>query len=138
MWSVEIVCICGNPANPDNTLIGCANEGCGKWLHDECLKHDALSKTFKRLGKDKPHTKTSDRKRNDKDEEQANRPLSPTESGAAESAMHSIDVKANGDGEAEQDVVQVNDNVDVRRSEDDDAQAASEERLPSSESHTKD
>jgi len=114
--SVEIVCKCGNPANPDKTLIGCANETCKKWLHDECLKHEALMKTFERLGRTKPHIK--DKSKDPKTPEEAARPLSPTETGAAVSARHSIDVRANGDGGR---------SVDVRSLDEDEGRAGSYE-----------
>ena len=113
---MEIVCKCGNPANPDKTLIGCANETCKKWLHDECLKHEALMKTYERLGRTTPHVK--DKSKDPQTPEEAMRPLSPTETGAAVSAQHSIDVRANGDGGG---------SVDVRTTDDDDDAAGGSE-----------
>lgn len=120
--TVESLCKCGNPGNPDKTLIGCSNEDCRKWLHEECLKHDALTKTYERLGKDLPH-KPAESIKEDKDKEEAKRPLSPTETGTAVVAEHSIDVKADGEGEG--DSVKVNDNVDVKRLDEDEAAASS-------------
>ncbi|KAI1142869.1 hypothetical protein F5Y05DRAFT_134450 [Hypoxylon sp. FL0543] len=89
--SAELRCKCNRPENPDKRLFGCSNEDCRKWLHDECLIHEALLKTFKRLGTDKPH-KPTPVKQEDAGED-AKRPLSPSESGAAQTAEQSIDVK---------------------------------------------
>lgn len=93
--SVERVCKCGQPANPDKTLIGCSNTkgDCGKWLHSDCLIHDALMKVYQRLGKTKPHVPPTTLK-DEKDSDEAKRPLSPKESGGAVSAQQSIDVKS--------------------------------------------
>ena len=91
---VELVCKCEQPANPDKTLIGCSNfkNNCGKWLHLDCLKHDALIKVYERLSKDKPHVALKSAL---KDEKNGNtkRPLSPKESGGAASAQQSINAK---------------------------------------------
>ncbi|KAI0483352.1 hypothetical protein GGR56DRAFT_239186 [Xylariaceae sp. FL0804] len=88
--SAEPRCKCNRPENPDKRLIGCTNDDCKKWLHDDCLIEEALLKTYARLGTDKPHkpvlTKNGDGG--------AQRPLSPSESGAAPTAEPSIDVKA--------------------------------------------
>ncbi|KAL8366205.1 hypothetical protein RB595_004796 [Gaeumannomyces hyphopodioides] len=93
--SVELVCKCGQPANPDKTLIGCSNfkNNCGKWLHLDCLEHDALMKVYERLGKDKPHVASESALKNEKDGD-TKRPLSPKESGGAASAQQSINVKS--------------------------------------------
>lgn len=91
--TVETVCKCGQPANPDNILIGCSKENCGKWLHQDCLIHEALLKTYERLGTEKPHMPVKS------ETEEGQRPLSPTEPGAAASAQQSIDVKAEGVGD---------------------------------------
>ena len=48
--------------------------------------------TFKRLGKDKPH-KSAPIKEEQEDADGPKRPLSPSESGAAQTAQQSIDVK---------------------------------------------
>lgn len=85
------MCRCQLPGNPDKTLIGCTTEPCKQWLHEECIKHDALLAAYKRLGTDKPHQ--SKPAKVEKDE--GTRPLSPTEPGAAASAQQSIDVKQN-------------------------------------------
>ncbi|KAI0873019.1 hypothetical protein GGS24DRAFT_409439 [Hypoxylon argillaceum] len=83
-------CKCNRPENPDHQLINCTNTDCRKWLHDDCIVHDALMKTFSRLGADKPHKPV--RMKNE-DLGSATRPLSPSESGAAQTAQQSIDVK---------------------------------------------
>lgn len=109
-------------------MIGCTSDNCHQWLHEECIKHDALLRTFKRLGKDKPHVSEAAKAQK---EEQATRPLSPTEPGAAQSAQQSIDVKA-GSGSA--DSVKADDNVDVKPGDDaapeDDQDAASSSKTP--------
>ncbi|KAI2615604.1 hypothetical protein GGR54DRAFT_258205 [Hypoxylon sp. NC1633] len=89
--SAELRCKCNRPENPDKRLFGCSNEDCKKWLHDECLIHDALMKTYKRLGTDKPHKSTPVKEEHGS--EAAKRPLSPSETGAAQTAEQSIDVK---------------------------------------------
>ncbi|KAI1461716.1 hypothetical protein F4805DRAFT_242369 [Annulohypoxylon moriforme] len=88
--SAELRCKCNQPENPDKRLFGCSNDDCRKWLHDDCLIHDALLRTYKRLGRDKPH-KPSPIK--EEDGEGTKRPLSPSETGAAQTAEQSIDVK---------------------------------------------
>ncbi|KAI1390088.1 uncharacterized protein F4822DRAFT_437131 [Hypoxylon trugodes] len=90
--SAELRCKCNRPENPDKSLIGCSNDNCKKWLHDECLIHDALLKTYDRLGIDKPYMPTPVKK--EEAEQSAKRPLSPSETGAAQTAEQSIDVKA--------------------------------------------
>ncbi|KAI0848933.1 hypothetical protein F5Y00DRAFT_78374 [Daldinia vernicosa] len=89
--SAELRCKCNRPENPDKRLFGCSNEECKKWLHDECLIHEALLKTYKRLGTDKPHKPTPVKE--EEAGEAAKRPLSPSETGAAQTAEQSIDVK---------------------------------------------
>lgn len=84
--SVETICKCGQPVNPDKTLIGCSKGNCGKWLHQDCIIHDALMKTWERLGSQKPHIV--------KEEEEARQP-SPTERNVA-AVPQSVDVKADG------------------------------------------
>ncbi|XDG07045.1 hypothetical protein ABKA04_006660 [Annulohypoxylon sp. FPYF3050] len=88
--SAELRCKCNRPENPDKRLFGCSNDDCRKWLHDDCLIHEALLKTYQRLGTDKPH-KPSPIK--EEEGEGAKRPLSPSETGAAQTAEQSIDVK---------------------------------------------
>lgn len=123
--SVEMLCKCSLPGNPDKTLIGCTTEPCKTWLHEECIKHDALLETFKRLGTDKPHR--SDPAKADKAGAEGKRPLSPTtETGAAVSAQQSIDVKQATDAVH----VGNNGNVEVKGPEDEDASAAPEDKTP--------
>ncbi|KAI0460047.1 hypothetical protein F5B21DRAFT_453024 [Xylaria acuta] len=83
-------CKCNRPENPDKQLINCTNPECRKWLHDDCLIHEALMKTFARLGTDKPHKPARVKT---EEPEGGQRPLSPSESGAAQTAQQSIDVK---------------------------------------------
>ncbi|KAI4861776.1 hypothetical protein F4820DRAFT_460704 [Hypoxylon rubiginosum] len=89
--SAELRCQCNRPENPDKRLFGCSNEDCKRWLHDECLIHEALLKTYKRLGTDKPHKSAPVKE--EEGGEGAKRPLSPSESGAAQTTEQSIDVK---------------------------------------------
>lgn len=79
------------PENPDKKLIGCTNEDCRKWLHDDCLVHEALLRTFERLGTDKPHKLNP--LKEEQETEGGKRPLSPSESGVAQTTEQSIDVK---------------------------------------------
>ncbi|KAK0631882.1 hypothetical protein B0T14DRAFT_14315 [Immersiella caudata] len=132
--TVELVCSCNTPAHPDNLLVGCTSESCKKWMHDQCIKDEALRKTYARLGTDKPHINPDAKDAKNTDE--ARRPLSPTETGAAVSA-HSIDVKADGESDSVQ--VSTKDNVDVKQSEDEDAPGAPEDSIaePSVEPQTK-
>ncbi|KAM6513422.1 hypothetical protein FALCPG4_015845 [Fusarium falciforme] len=76
--SVDLMCKCQTPANPDKMVIGCVNEECGKWLHRECLTHEILMQVYERLGTDKPH-RTERTIVKEKTNEEAMRPLSPTE-----------------------------------------------------------
>ncbi|ORY66187.1 uncharacterized protein BCR38DRAFT_338987 [Pseudomassariella vexata] len=93
--SVELRCKCNRPENPDKILVGCTNDYCKKWLHDDCLVHGALLDTYKRLGADKPH-KPSVVKEEEGDGPK--RPLSPSESGAGQTTQQSIDVKPEEQG----------------------------------------
>lgn len=90
--SVELICKCETPANPDKTLIGCTNSQCGKWMYHDCLMHDALLRVYERLGTDQPH-KIEQPIKKEKDEEIAARPLSPNEAGEADT-QPTIDVRA--------------------------------------------
>ncbi|KAJ9419703.1 hypothetical protein FOXG_07017 [Fusarium oxysporum f. sp. lycopersici 4287] len=76
--SVELICKCQTPANPDKTLIGCTSSECGKWMHLECMAHDILMQVYERLGKDKPHQIEGSSVEEEKPEE-ATRPLSPND-----------------------------------------------------------
>ncbi|KAF7552190.1 hypothetical protein G7046_g7491 [Stylonectria norvegica] len=89
--SVDLMCKCQTPANPDKTLIGCTNSECGKWMHSECLEHDVLLKVFNRLGTDKRHVLEPAGK-GDKKEDGMTRPLSPTEAKEQET-QPTIDVR---------------------------------------------
>ncbi|KAK4157833.1 hypothetical protein C8A00DRAFT_39842 [Chaetomidium leptoderma] len=127
--SVELVCSCNTPGNPDKLLIGCTTEACKKWMHEQCILDDALKTTYKRLGSDKPHVSAVATKKEENGDE-GKRPLSPSETGAEGSAEQSIDVKAEA---APSDAVHVGtkDNVEVRQAADDeDAQAAPEDSIP--------
>lgn len=42
------------PAHPDKMLIRCSSAQCGKWMHDDCLRRDALMRVYERLGKKTP------------------------------------------------------------------------------------
>ncbi|KAK3341102.1 hypothetical protein B0T25DRAFT_330612 [Lasiosphaeria hispida] len=134
--TVELVCSCNTPAHPDNLLVGCTTETCKRWMHEQCIKDEALKVTYEQLGTDKPH-RSPDSTKDSKNEDEAKRPLSPTETGAAVSAQHSIDVKADG----EPDTVHINtkDNVEVKQSEDEDAPGAPEDSIaePSVEPQSK-
>lgn len=79
-------------------LVGCGDDNCAKWIHEECLKHYALMRVFDRLGHDKPHIAVkpapADVVKSETGTDDVKEPLSPRESGGAASAQHSIDVKA--------------------------------------------
>ncbi|KAK3905262.1 hypothetical protein C8A05DRAFT_30902 [Staphylotrichum tortipilum] len=124
--SVELVCSCNTPGNPDKLLIGCTTESCKKWMHEHCVVEEALKAAYKRLGTDKPHLPAVTTKK-EEDGDEGTRPLSPTETGVEGSTEHSIDVKA----ESGSFDVGTRDNVEARQSADDeDAQAAPEDSLP--------
>jgi len=117
-----MVCVCNTPANPDKKLLGCTDEACKKWMHEQCVLDDILKKTYSRLGTDKPHLPPeSTETKKGEDDAEGKRPLSPTEPGTAVSAQHSIDVKS---GES---AINGSDNVDVKQADDDDAHAAPED-----------
>lgn len=112
--SVDLVCSCNTPANPDKQLLGCTSEECKKWMHEQCVIDDALQSVYARLGTDKPHLPPESAKNEVSAEKEGKRPLSPTETGgAAAEAQHSIDVKS--DGEA----LNGNGNVEVKPQEED-------------------
>ena len=59
--SAQPRCSCLRPENPDKTLLQCPNVTCHTWLHDECLAHAALMRTWESLGPDKPrHARAAD------------------------------------------------------------------------------
>ncbi|KAF3762359.1 hypothetical protein M406DRAFT_294033 [Cryphonectria parasitica EP155] len=106
---VDRVCRCNEPGNPDKVLIGCPNESCKKWLHEECLKHEILMRVWEQLGTDRPHKASG--VKTEKEEEEAKRPLSPVEPGSATVATElPIQVKTDGEG----DTVKASDTVDVK------------------------
>ncbi|KAG7421694.1 hypothetical protein DER46DRAFT_48417 [Fusarium sp. MPI-SDFR-AT-0072] len=90
--SVELMCKCQTPANPDKTLIGCTSPSCGKWMHHECMAHEILLQVYERLGTDKPHRTEGSAVKEEKPEE-ATRPLSPTDAGEKET-QPTIDVRS--------------------------------------------
>ncbi|CAK7201060.1 hypothetical protein SEUCBS139899_003761 [Sporothrix eucalyptigena] len=125
--SIDTVCDCNQPANPDKLLVGCGDPSCGKWIHEECLKHYALMNVYDRLGHDKPHIKAktdvvAGGVKSETGSDDVKEPLSPRESGGAASAQHSIDVKA--------------DTVEVQgASDDDDADSSSAKGGPRTNGH---
>lgn len=93
-------------------MIGCSADECKKWLHEECLKHDILTRVFEELGTDKPH-KASGAGVKEEKEDEVKRPLSPVEPGSGTVATElPIQVKTDGEGESE--VKAANDSVDVK------------------------
>ncbi len=92
---MEAICRCGQPANPDKTLLGCTSPDCGKWLHLECLIDEALTKTYERLGKDTPHKSATSPTKHLKEEDGVKRPLSPKEP-VAGATQQTIDVNSDG------------------------------------------
>ncbi|KEY72676.1 hypothetical protein S7711_10231 [Stachybotrys chartarum IBT 7711] len=91
--SVELICKCEMPANPDKTLIGCTNPACGKWLHYECLLDDVLTCVHERLGQGTPHiTKQTGAQKEDKDAVWATQASSPMEA-KQEATQPIIDVR---------------------------------------------
>ncbi|KAM5356195.1 hypothetical protein ACJ41O_002841 [Fusarium nematophilum] len=91
--SVDLMCKCQTPANPDKTLIGCTSSECGKWMHRECLSHEVLMQVYERLGTDKPHRTEGTIVKEEKASEEATRPLSPTEAEEKET-QPTIDVRS--------------------------------------------
>jgi hypothetical protein len=117
-------------------MVGCTSDPCHKWMHEQCIKDDALKATFERLGTTKPHQSPNAVKQ-EKDDEEAKRPLSPTETGAGMSTQPSIDVKSSGDA-GPTDGIQVNaDNVEVKQADDEDAMTAPEDG-PAQSTNTQD
>lgn len=55
-------CVCSGFTNPDKLLVKCANPECGRWLHEDCIREDALRRTYVRLigeiSEDEPSTET--------------------------------------------------------------------------------
>ena len=55
LQSVDLVCRCHTPENPDNMLIECTTKSCKEWMHEQCIIDDALRTAYKFLGTDEPH-----------------------------------------------------------------------------------
>ncbi|CAN8099467.1 unnamed protein product [Discula destructiva] len=109
--AVDRVCKCNEPGNPDKVLIGCPNDSCKKWLHEECMKHAILTKVFEELGTDKPH-KAPGADAKEVKEEEVKRPLSPVEPGTGTVATElPIQVKTDGD---DKEIKAANNSVDVK------------------------
>jgi hypothetical protein len=111
-------------------LIGCTEESCKEWMHEQCIIDDALRTTYKLLGTDKPHLPPAMTK-NEESGDEGKRPLSRSETGADGSTEHSINVEAKA---APSDAVHVGmkDNTEVRQAADGEAaSAAPEDSLPS-------
>lgn len=115
--TVELVCGCNTPANPDKLLVGCSSESCKKWLHEECIKDQALRATFERLGTDKPHIPVKEEKVDKKEEKE-------DEDAKAKTEPNGVDVKA------EKDATQINGNGNNR------AFKASDEDIPDADAET--
>ncbi|KAK2469079.1 hypothetical protein H9L39_19347 [Fusarium oxysporum f. sp. albedinis] len=73
--SVELICECQEPANPDKIVLECTNSKCGKSLHEECITHKILIQVHERRGIDKANV--SERLAGKKQEPEAIHPLSP-------------------------------------------------------------
>ncbi|ROT35457.1 hypothetical protein SODALDRAFT_66696 [Sodiomyces alkalinus F11] len=99
--SIQRTCKCDQPANPDKTLIACSDPKCSTWLHEECLKHDVLMRTYESLGRDKPYqkpvTENTENSVADSSDKAAGRPLSPPDNGSE--VQQSIDAKMGNDSD---------------------------------------
>ncbi|CRK47065.1 hypothetical protein BN1723_007323 [Verticillium longisporum] len=106
-YSVHRTCKCKQPANPDKTLVACSQPNCSTWLHDECLKHDALMRTFAALGTDQPYiapppppaAAENGETDGSKLDQKTGRPLSPPDNGVE--VQQSIDAKPGASPEAD-------------------------------------
>lgn len=110
------MCKCKEPGNPDKVLIGCPNDTCKQWLHEECMKHVVLTRVFEKLGTDKPHRAPgADAKEvNAVKEEEVKRPLSPVEPGTGTVATElPIQVKTDGE-DIKKAPIATSDSVDVK------------------------
>lgn len=125
--SIEGICVCKQPENPDKVLVGCSSQTCNVWFHAECLEKEAMVRAYERLGKTKPHIvpSTVKQEQDGDGESVGKRPLSPTEPPAAESAQQSIDVKQDTNGEP----IKKQDNEEVKHA-DDEAPLGVPEDLP--------
>lgn len=97
-------------------MIGCVNEKCKKWLHEECIKHDILTKVYEELGTDKPHKAAGADVKEVKDEE-VKRPLSPVEPGSGTVAT-ALPIQVKTDGQDKSDSKPTKDSVDVKEERD--------------------
>ncbi|PSR99387.1 hypothetical protein BD289DRAFT_38149 [Coniella lustricola] len=94
--SVDRICKCNEPGNPDKMLVACPNTSCGKWMHEECLKDAVLLKVWNELGANKPYK--AKECASDKQADSAKRPLSPDEpTSATVAAQLPIQVKTESD-----------------------------------------
>ncbi len=110
-------------------LIGCTEESCKEWIHEQCIIDDALRTTYKLLGTDKPHLPPAITK-NEESGDEGKRPLNRFKTGTGSSTEHLINVEAKA---ALSDAVHVGikDNIEVRQAADSEAaSAAPEESLP--------
>ncbi|EXL89995.1 hypothetical protein FOIG_16727 [Fusarium odoratissimum NRRL 54006] len=73
--SVELICECQEPANPDKIVLECTNSECGKSLHEECITHKILIQVHERLGIDKANV--SEQLAGKEQEPEPTHPLSP-------------------------------------------------------------
>lgn len=114
-------------------LIGCANEKCKKWLHEECMKHAVLTKVFEELGTDKPHKAAG----TDVKEEEVKRPLSPVEPGSGTVATE-LPIQVKTDGQDKSDAKPANDSVDVKEEREGAAEGSSAQAQKSGSAVVKD
>ncbi|CAK7267200.1 hypothetical protein SEPCBS119000_002419 [Sporothrix epigloea] len=100
--SIEGICCCNQPGNPDKMLIGCSYGSCAKWIHEECLKHYALMRVYERLGQSRPHITTEfylpDRPlggsvKSEQGQEDVKEPMSPQASEVAVSPQRTRNAK---------------------------------------------
>lgn len=126
--AVDLVCSCKTPEHPDKILLGCTSETCKIWMHEQCIIDQALRATYDRLGTDKPH-RCPHAIKGEKAGEEAQRLLSPTETGADMATQQSIDVKAGADGAPADGIHVSEDNVEVKQPEDEDAPEAPEDAI---------
>ncbi|KAG9763092.1 terpenoid synthase, partial [Aureobasidium melanogenum] len=48
--SLNSICECRQPQNPDRLVIKCSNQTCGIWLHASCLAQDAVQRRIQQKG----------------------------------------------------------------------------------------
>ena len=73
-------------------------------MHQPCIKHDALTRTYALLGRDKPHASSSAAS-SKVEREEVKQPLSPKETGAAGSVQDSIGVNSSSAADNKKDSV---------------------------------